>query len=325
MIDINELRRLAQAATPGPWFSDARGNIWRRPLSDLYENGGSVAGDKPIAFVFVGWRGEGVTGYPVENNARLIAASNPSAVTELLDRLEAAESARRDDYQNWMTALDRNAELLAKLEAAETAWKEADKSCYDLTEKVIPNLRNRLEEAEKDIAMKERIIDSLGSELNAVANERDALRTELADLRSSMTFRTSLIGRIEAERNALHAKIEAMEQQEPVATVRINAINGNPSVDFVPGHRYLHHNDKLYLAPGAQNVPEKLCYDSRWEISIDYVDGWNAAIDAVRGKSPSWHCPDCCIAFPFGAPKSCPNDDPRCNSLLTAAPEAEGE
>ena len=50
----------------------------------------------------------------------------------------------------------------------------------------------------------------------------------------------------------LRAKIKAMEQREPVATVRINAINGNPSVDFVPGHRYLHHNDKLYLAPGAK-------------------------------------------------------------------------
>ena len=43
----------------------------------------------------------------------------PSEVIELLDRLEAAESARRDDYQNWMAALDRNAELLTKLEAAE--------------------------------------------------------------------------------------------------------------------------------------------------------------------------------------------------------------
>ena len=40
-------------------------------------------------------------------------------VHALIDRLEAAESSRRDDYQNWMTSLDRNAELLAKLEAAE--------------------------------------------------------------------------------------------------------------------------------------------------------------------------------------------------------------
>ena len=60
---------------------------------------------------------------------------------------------------------------------------------------------------------------------------------------------------LKKENDALRARIEAMEQQEPVATVRINAINGNPSVDFVPDHRYLHHNDKLYLAPGAQNVP----------------------------------------------------------------------
>jgi len=54
---------------------------------------------------------------------------------------------------------------------------------------VMIELLDRLEAAEKDIALKERIIDSLGSELNAVANERDALR----------------------------ANIEAMERQEPVA------------------------------------------------------------------------------------------------------------
>ena len=48
-------------------------------------------------------------------------------------------------------------------------------------------LLDRLEAAEKDIALKERIIDSLGVTLNAVANERDALR----------------------------AHVEAMEKQEP--------------------------------------------------------------------------------------------------------------
>lgn len=66
---------MSHSFTPGPWFSDRRGNIWRRPLSDLYENGGGVAGDKPLAFVVAGWAGEGVTGYPVEDNARLIAAA----------------------------------------------------------------------------------------------------------------------------------------------------------------------------------------------------------------------------------------------------------
>jgi GH35 family endo-1,4-beta-xylanase len=52
----------------------------------------------------------------------------------------------------------------------------------------LTELLDRLEAAEKDIALKERIIDSLGSELNAVANERDELR----------------------------ARIEEMERQEPV-------------------------------------------------------------------------------------------------------------
>lgn len=95
----------------------------------------------------------------VEKLRQLALDGDFYAIQELIDRIEAAESARRDDYQNWMTALDRNAELLAKLEAAEK---------------------------------------------------------ELAELRSSMKFRTSLIGRTEAERDALRAKIEQMEQQEPV-------------------------------------------------------------------------------------------------------------
>jgi len=83
-INITELRRLAQAATPGP---DGVSLSWIKLLQDFQQS------------------------------------ASPAAISELLDRLEAAESARRDDYQNWMTALDRNAELLAKLEAAE---KERD-------------------------------------------------------------------------------------------------------------------------------------------------------------------------------------------------------
>lgn len=41
-------------------------------------------------------------------------------------------------------------ELLDRLEAAETAWKVSEKSLYDLTEKVIPNLRDQLEAAEME-------------------------------------------------------------------------------------------------------------------------------------------------------------------------------
>ena len=83
MIDIKELRRLAQAATPGPDGVSLNG---LKLLQDFQKE------------------------------------ANPAAISELLDRLEAAE---------------------------------------------------------EDIALKERVIDSLGSELNAVASERDALRAEI--------------------------------------------------------------------------------------------------------------------------------------------------
>lgn len=66
-----ELERLLKEATEGPWHSDEE-KIWRRPPSDLYERGGTVAGDKPIAVVQKGWYREDETGYPAEVNAALI-------------------------------------------------------------------------------------------------------------------------------------------------------------------------------------------------------------------------------------------------------------
>jgi hypothetical protein len=61
--------------TPGPWYTDSRGQIWRRPINELYEYGGGVAGDKPLASVVRGWYNEDESGYPVEANAQLIAAA----------------------------------------------------------------------------------------------------------------------------------------------------------------------------------------------------------------------------------------------------------
>ena len=86
-------------------------------------------------------------------------------------------------------------------------------------------LIDRLEAAEKDIALKERIIDSLGSELNAVANERDALRF----------------------------KIEAMEKQEPIVEVRWAADIPNGFLVFTLVDGYLPKlGDKFYALPGAK-------------------------------------------------------------------------
>ena len=61
--------------TPGPWFVDENNDIWRRDPKELYENGGRVAGDKPLACCYKGWYGDGLTGYPAAENAQLISAA----------------------------------------------------------------------------------------------------------------------------------------------------------------------------------------------------------------------------------------------------------
>ena len=169
----------------------------------------------------------------------------------------------------------------------------------------------------------------------AAADEIERLAARLEATEEDRARFLVEMGKLCAQCDALRAKITEMEKQEPARLVMAVAYRWRyrGAVMWQYGElteetarlakEHNHEVQPLYALPGAQNIPEKLCYDSRWEISIDYVDGWNAAVDMMRGKSPSWHCPDCCIAFPFGAPKSCPNDDARCNSLLAAAPETK--
>ena len=91
MIDINELRRLAQAATPGPWIGC--GPSFGESLP------------KYLNEVVVDREGDEDDGYSICNapigldeelsaDMAFIAAANPATVIELLDRLEAAEKGR---------------------------------------------------------------------------------------------------------------------------------------------------------------------------------------------------------------------------------------
>lgn len=89
---------------------------------------------------------------------------------------------------------------------------------------IITELIGRIEAAEKDIALKERIIDSLGSELNAVANERDDLRAEVeswkglaAQFGKEADKAKTHLAFAKDNLNHLRARIERMEKQEPVA------------------------------------------------------------------------------------------------------------
>lgn len=103
--------------TPGPWYMDAKGSIWRRPISDLYENGGGVLGDKPLATVWKGWYGEGEQGFPVVANARLIAAA-----PDMLEALKSiAEFWNRDHNEKAMVGACWHA-----VETAEAAIAKAE-------------------------------------------------------------------------------------------------------------------------------------------------------------------------------------------------------
>lgn len=193
MIDTEELRRLAQAAThpttKGRWMR----LFGERTVYDRMEDG---CRGVPIVAADHHPPGPQAAAY-----LDFIAAANPAAISELLDRLEAAE---------------------------------------------------------KEIALKERVIDALGSELNAVANERDALRAENAALVDDMNL-------LRDNSAALRAKIAEMERQEPVAwMLNCQTLGGDTGwilswtqsgaglCDRLPGTE---NEKKLYALPGAQAQP----------------------------------------------------------------------
>jgi hypothetical protein len=85
MIDINELRRLAQAATSGEWYVERGNHICGRiEVTDGEEEWHPV----------IACTDDDETNVDFEANAAFFAAANPTAISELLDRLEAAEKER---------------------------------------------------------------------------------------------------------------------------------------------------------------------------------------------------------------------------------------
>ncbi len=110
MIDTKELRRLAQAATPHVGhackYQDAH---WLREGHVDFENADLfIASERP------------------QEDAAFYAAANPATVIELINRLEAAESDALEQARLNGMGSEREAALMAKLEAAEKereSWK----------------------------------------------------------------------------------------------------------------------------------------------------------------------------------------------------------
>ena len=92
-MNIEELKRLAEAATPGPWYD--RAGVLR----------GTGGGIKPIATIYNGL------------NSPYIAAANPAAILELI--------RQRDEL---LAALKRIGELSYDSQAMRVAWEAITKA-----------------------------------------------------------------------------------------------------------------------------------------------------------------------------------------------------
>ena len=181
-INTNELRRLAQAAAPGPWKM--------RPVGDGRQKF-AVADSDFLPILTVTDEGGATFGTVYDDaDTKFIAAANPAAnpaaISELLDRLEAVEKE---------VAHIKEVEFHRKMRAVAVGW---EKKC----------------------------------------------------------------ARLEQERDELRAKVEAMEQQEPVAWLHETRRDSDVVTDAVKhvwGKAVVGalaaYSIPLYPAPGAQPAP----------------------------------------------------------------------
>mgnify|MGYP001339459820 CR=1 FL=1 len=97
-----------------------------------------------------------------------------------------------------------------------------------------------------------KVTDAVWPVLEAAEKERDALRTELNEIRYGVAVAHDTI-------KALRTKLAEMEQQEPVAKVRVHQTGGNvglawsvaPLNDF-DSLPLMRDGDRLYALPGAK-------------------------------------------------------------------------
>ena len=111
MSDINELRRLAQAATPGPWKL--------LPVGDKSKCFAVADIDFLSVLTVVYECGTSFGAVYFDGDAKFIAAANPATVSELLDRLESTEKERDWNAERLEDALEELTALRAKIEAME--------------------------------------------------------------------------------------------------------------------------------------------------------------------------------------------------------------
>ena len=262
-ININELRRLAQAATPGGWYV-ARGN---------YVYGcKEVTDGEEVWHPVIACTDDDEVSINFEGNAKFIAAANPAAISELLDRLEEAESDCLEQARLNGIGASREAALMAKLEAAEkerdfakTESARLHDDTHELTDErgtYKAACNEWIAKPDKWIAKTEWAQDELTrGKLPAKylgMHRADGIKAEIDALRAAVQHEADCVEAAKAEIEALRARIEEMEKQEPThwscKVLQANATWKEEVGREVPPSGYFCIRDirPLYALPGAK-------------------------------------------------------------------------
>lgn len=151
MTDHAELRRVAEAATPGPWEYQA-------PLKILAADRTSIV---LIALSHASYRED-------EANSRLIAAANPKTILALLDEIDGMKAS---GWRNHSVNYARAEKCPQTLETAQAAW--------DRDQELI-------EEQRQQIARDSQTINQLRQKLQSAEVDRDRLKAENETLRGAL-------------------------------------------------------------------------------------------------------------------------------------------
>ncbi len=204
MIDTKELRRLAQDATPWRWYVgtgtyEGRNIYSANAITDsegfTYQPVIATAEDNDIQH----W----------DANASFIAAANPAAISELLDRLEAAEKERdalRAELMEQCRLLgmsaEREAKHLAQIAALE---KERDVLCAQL--------------------------DTISTKVHVeyCAYSKDWRESDPA---GRIDWLIAMYESVKEDRDALSAELDALKRQEPVGVLHVGSWYGEELQDW---------------------------------------------------------------------------------------------
>ncbi|MFK0939848.1 ead/Ea22-like family protein [Pseudomonas aeruginosa] len=162
MTDHAELRRLAKAATPGPWTlyvpEDYQGP------EELPGYGVECAEGRAIVWGAL----EPETGCQFDRDAEFIAAANPKTILALLDEIDGMKAS---GWRNHSVNYARAEKCPQTLETAQAAW--------DRDQELI-------EEQRQQIARDSQTINQLRQKLQSAEVDRDRLKAENEALRGAL-------------------------------------------------------------------------------------------------------------------------------------------